>query len=551
MKETGTQELLAEYVKNGSERAFRELVTRYLDLVYSTALRSVGGDTHCAEDISQTVFTDLARLAGRLSKEVMLGGWLHRHTCYVASTFLRGERRREARERRAVEMNAINESPDLGLAQLAPVLDAAINELDEEDRKAILLRFYERKDLRAVGQSLGSSENAAQKRVSRALDRLHSILTHRGVTLSASALAAVLAGEAVTAAPAALVTSIVSTALAGAAAGAGVSVTLVKFGTLAKLKLWFAGAVGVGIVATTLWLQHQSQLRQLEENERLRQSAAAPAQVPPAPEIAVEPDPARPRPSPVVRRPPAFARNGDSAPETAAGSPVVFAADGRKQAGPSGPAVLLGNGEAQRIRFSSTSGSKMRIEGTSTIHDWQVESSLIGGVLEVDGNFPIEPGQTAKPGTKDARADPSVMVRSLKSVDTSGRPFSDKMDEVMYERLRAEENPKILCHLTELTLKEPAKKPKFPYLFEAKGDLVIAGVTNQVTVPVNVLPLGGRKLKISGTFKVKMTDYEIDTSMASDLGIRVGDEVKLTFDWMLFDSRLIHTNLSTSSSSKH
>src|SRR5215472_13594674 len=97
--------LLAEYVGEGSETAFRGLVDSYVGLVYSTALRLVDGDTHRAKDVTQTVFTDLAHKARSLPKSVMLGGWLHRNTCFVASKLLRGERRRLFRERQAAEMN--------------------------------------------------------------------------------------------------------------------------------------------------------------------------------------------------------------------------------------------------------------------------------------------------------------------------------------------------------------------------------------------------------------------------------------------------------------
>jgi len=113
---TDSQKLLADYVTNGSEAAFRELAARYLDLVYSTAVRLAGGDTHLAEDVAQTVFVDLAHLAKNLSSEVKLGGWLHRHTCFVAAKTLRGERRRQFRERQAAEMNAL---PDHSEARLA------------------------------------------------------------------------------------------------------------------------------------------------------------------------------------------------------------------------------------------------------------------------------------------------------------------------------------------------------------------------------------------------------------------------------------------------
>ena len=91
---TDSRQLLADYARNGSEEAFRELVTRYLSLVYSTAIRLVGGDAHLAEDVAQTVFVDLARKARTLPGDVMLGGWLHRNTCFVAAKTMRGERRR-------------------------------------------------------------------------------------------------------------------------------------------------------------------------------------------------------------------------------------------------------------------------------------------------------------------------------------------------------------------------------------------------------------------------------------------------------------------------
>jgi polyisoprenoid-binding protein YceI len=177
----------------------------------------------------------------------------------------------------------------------------------------------------------------------------------------------------------------------------------------------------------------------------------------------------------------------------------------------------------------------MRIEGTSNIHDWQVESTLILGSLEAGPNFPVEPGQTVAPGKVDAKAEASVTVRSLKSLEKDGKPYSDKMDEVMYEKMKMAEYPKIVYRLTELTLKEPAKSKDAPYVFEAKGDLAVGGVTNSITMPVNVVPLGEKKLKISGTTTVKMTDFKIDPPAPKiALGmIKTGDEVKIIFDWMV------------------
>jgi RNA polymerase sigma factor (sigma-70 family) len=250
---TDSQRLIAEYVKAGSEAAFRELVTRYLDLVHSAALRLVGGDAHLAEDVSQTVFADLARKARMLSSDVMLGGWLHQHTCFVAAKTMRGERRRQSRERQAVEMNALEEHSEMNYARLAPALDEAINELAEPDRTAILLRFFERHDFREVGEAIGSSEDAARMRVTRAVEKLETLLKRRGITSTAAALAVVLWANAVQAAPVGLATAISTAALAGTALATSTTIAATKILAMTTLQKAIIGtalaaAVGTGIL---------------------------------------------------------------------------------------------------------------------------------------------------------------------------------------------------------------------------------------------------------------------------------------------------------------
>jgi len=249
------QELLAEYLSTGSEAAFRQVVQRYLNFVYSVALRLVGGDSLLAGDVAQTVFIDLARSAGGFSNAVKLGGWLHEHTFHAATKAARSEKSRQARELEAVRMSTLQENSSL--AQLGPSLHEAIRKLDAEDRSAILLRFFEQRDFRAVGQALGSTEDAARMRVNRALGKLHGLLKRQGMALSATALAAVLTAEAVTAAPAGLVSTISAAALASVGT-TGTALTALKLVSVTQLKFAMIATLSVVAAAAPLVLQHRS-----------------------------------------------------------------------------------------------------------------------------------------------------------------------------------------------------------------------------------------------------------------------------------------------------
>ena len=269
-----TQQLLAEYAANGSETAFRELVTRYINFVYSVALRLVAGDTQLAEDVTQTVFIALARKGSTLSKAVMLGGWLHQHTYHVATRAVRVERRRQSREREAVEMNTLQDDSGANWRQVVPILDEAITQLGSEDRAAILLRFFEQHDFRAVGEALRSNEDAARMRVNRALEKLHSLLKHRGVTLSVAALGTVLTAEAVTAAPVGLAVTMSSVALAGAVAGTGITLPFLKAMTMTKSQVGIFGTILAASLLTLLLVQHRDPIKPREENQPLHQQPA-------------------------------------------------------------------------------------------------------------------------------------------------------------------------------------------------------------------------------------------------------------------------------------
>jgi len=265
-------QLLRRYAEDRSESAFGELVSRHIDLVYSAALRLVAGDTHLAQDVAQTVFADLARKARALSRHEVLTGWLYQATRYAASKAVRTERRRAVREKEAVAMQEL--SSDANWEQLQPVLDEAMGRLGAKDRDAVLLRYFERKELRAVGDALGTSEEGARKRVGRALERLRRYLTGRGVTLSTATLATVLTGSAVQAAPAALAGAISTTVIAGVAtAAAGSTFTLLNLMSMTKLKAGILSAAVVVVAGTSVVVQQQNVSRLRADNEMLRQKS--------------------------------------------------------------------------------------------------------------------------------------------------------------------------------------------------------------------------------------------------------------------------------------
>jgi len=231
------QALLREYLDGGSERAFQGIVQRHVDLVYSTALRRLS-DAGLAEEVTQNVFVTLARKAPFLSRDVALAAWLHRTTLLEARHRLRGELRRKRREETAIAMSTTHREEDSLLKSLSPVLDEALMELREKERHAVLLRFFENKALREVGEALGVGEDAAQKRVAKALEQLTRAFRRRGYTVpAATAVGAALHGVTQTA-PAALASVAAQTALQSARAASigGLGLLIAKFMGLTKTQ---------------------------------------------------------------------------------------------------------------------------------------------------------------------------------------------------------------------------------------------------------------------------------------------------------------------------
>ena len=295
MNETD-QQLLQRFTRHQAEDAFAEIIRRHLNLVYSAALRQVQS-SQLAKDVSQSVFNDLARSADNLKKDSVLSAWLYEVTRRTSIDVIRRESRRQLREQIYTEMNAINATTE-DWRDVLPHLDAAMEELDSTDRAAVLLRFFENKSLREVGEELGVSDDAARKRVGRAVERLREFLSKRGVTIGAGGLVVLVSANAVQAAPAGLAANISVAALTsapGSAITAASGTAKLLAGTTLR-KAFVVASLGVATVAAILIASHSDPPAKPQPTAASLQKSAATLNQPAAPDDAsttnrTDPDP--------------------------------------------------------------------------------------------------------------------------------------------------------------------------------------------------------------------------------------------------------------------
>lgn len=271
MKMTNDLDLLRQFARENSQDAFTALVNRHVNLVYSVALRQVRSSP-LAEEISQSVFSDLARNAVKLRPDTVLTAWLYSVARRTAIDTIRKESRRQLREQIAVEMNDMN-ATSADWTQIEPLLDDAMATLDETDRAAILLRYFENKNLREVGESLKISDDAAQKRVSRAVEQLREFFTKQKISFGASGLIVLISTNAVQAAPIGLASTIsAATILAGTAVSTSTIITTTK--TIAMtiiqktlITATLAVVAGAGIYKAYQAAQLQNQIQALQQQQ--------------------------------------------------------------------------------------------------------------------------------------------------------------------------------------------------------------------------------------------------------------------------------------------
>jgi RNA polymerase sigma factor (sigma-70 family) len=244
--------LLRRYVSEHSEEAFAELVRRHLDFVFSVALRQTQGNHARAQDITQEVFTALARKASTLQHRPTLAGWLHIGVHHAAVQLMRSEQRRQRREQEAWAMQdqSQDSAADGDWDRIKPELNDAVRVLRPVDRDILLLRFYQQRSFPEIAGMLRMSADAAQKRAERALERMRGHLVRRGIVSTAVALAALLEARAVEAAPAGLSALIIQGALAPATRGAEALFHLMK---LSKTKLAITAVLLAGASSVIVW----------------------------------------------------------------------------------------------------------------------------------------------------------------------------------------------------------------------------------------------------------------------------------------------------------
>jgi RNA polymerase sigma factor (sigma-70 family) len=250
MEEMNDWQLVSAYAQ-GDEQAFETLVRQFFPLVYSAAVRQVS-DRHLAEEIAQSVFILFARKAAKLSSSVSLTGWLLRTTRFVARDVLKQMYRRRKREEEAAALAALQQGWEPDWTKPAPLVDEALLALSADEQACVISRFLEGRSFREIGERYGVTEDAAQKRVSRSLDKMRAFLERRGLKVAVTSIAGLLSVDFARAAGPQLIETTLQTVQAAAQGGGSAASALLAdsiAGALVRRVMVKLGVVAVVVVA--------------------------------------------------------------------------------------------------------------------------------------------------------------------------------------------------------------------------------------------------------------------------------------------------------------
>jgi polyisoprenoid-binding protein YceI len=184
---------------------------------------------------------------------------------------------------------------------------------------------------------------------------------------------------------------------------------------------------------------------------------------------------------------------------------------------------------AETVTYSAKTGSLLKISGTSSVHDWEVKTLLIGGRMVWDSSFPLDPSKAELPKlTTTPKVSVIVPVRNIES-------GKQRMNEVMHGAMNAQKHKFARYNLKEIKVIDKKRKAGDPIVFNTKGTLNINGKSAPVSMQISIAKREGDKLKVSGKTKLRMSQFGI-TPPAPKIAlglITTGDEVSVEFEWFV------------------
>ena len=153
----------------------------------------------------------------------------------------------------------------------------------------------------------------------------------------------------------------------------------------------------------------------------------------------------------------------------------------------------------------------IKIEGTSTMHNWEAHSDVIKGSVKIDG------------------------IKLTGSVNIPANSFksdSSTMDKNMFTALKAQKYPEIMYKFLTVRVIN-GMDDKQNATLETKGDLIIAGVKRTITLPLKIKKLSDNRMEITGNYKLKMTDYSVAIPKFLFGMVKTGNDVEVSWDWTI------------------